>query len=171
MVLGLDASSTTVGYSYVSKDREIIEMGFIDIKKIETLKDKAFTVLEKLEEKEWFSGIERIVVEDSLQGFMYGGTNQKTIIKLAKFNAILCFILEWSSQIDVILVNPSTSRKKVFGRARVKGKKAKEYVREQIEERFDVSKWMKMNQRGNFDQRNIDSMDALVCALYGLEEG
>lgn len=169
MVLGLDASSTTVGYSCVNEDREIIEMGFIDIKKIETLKDKAFAILEKLEEKEWFDSVNSIIVEDSLQGFMFGKTNQKTIIKLAKFNAILCFILEWSSQIDVILVHPSTARKKVFGKARVKGKKAKDYIKEQIEERFDVSRWIVNNQRGNFDQRNIDAYDATVCALYGLD--
>ena len=35
-----------------------------------------------------------INIEDNLSGFAGGRTSQQVIIKLAKFNAILCFMLE-----------------------------------------------------------------------------
>ena len=54
---------------------------------------------------------------------------------------------------------------RVFGKARVKGKPAKQYVKEQVEERFKPNGFIKMNKRGNPDKRNIDAYDALVCAF------
>ena len=59
-----------------------------------------------------------------------------------------------------------TARKVVFGKARVKGIKAKDYVKMKIEEMHDTSKWCKTTIRGNWDKRNIDAYDGLVMSLY-----
>jgi Holliday junction resolvasome RuvABC endonuclease subunit len=99
-------------------------------------------------------------------GFSRGRTSTQTIIKLAKFNAVLCFILGWGTDIKVHSVNPSTARKQVFGKARVKDVPAKEFVKHQLENRFDLSKWTKQTVRGKFDKKNLDAYDALVVALY-----
>ena len=74
--------------------------------------------------------------------------------------------MEWKYEIEVELVNPNSARKRVFGKARVKGIKAKDYVKEQVEKRFDVEQFIKMNKRGKPDKKNIDAYDALVCAMY-----
>ena len=58
-----------------------------------------------------------------------------------------------------------TARKKVFGKARVKGIKSKDYVKMKIEEMYDTSKWNKTTTRGNWDKRNIDAYDGLVMSL------
>ena len=47
--LGLDESTTCVGYAF-TKDKKILDMGFIDIKKEKTPKDKVEKVLGKLNE-------------------------------------------------------------------------------------------------------------------------
>ena len=47
VTLGLDASTTCVGYA-VTEDEIILDMGFIDIKKQKTPTQKAFKVLEIL---------------------------------------------------------------------------------------------------------------------------
>ena len=90
----------------------------------------------------------------------------QTIIKLSKINGVLCFLLEWMTNIHIELVNPNTLRKTVFGKARMKGIKSKDYVKMKIEEMYDTSEWVKYTSRGNWDKRNIDSYDALVCSLY-----
>jgi len=100
---------------------------------------------------------------------MGGKTRMQTIIKLAKFNAVFCFVMEWRHDVNVELINPNTARKLVFGKARVKGKPAKQYVKEQVEERFKPNGFIKMNKRGNPDRRNIDAYDALVCAFSSLK--
>jgi len=49
VTLGLDISTTCVGYAF-TKDKKILDMGFIDIKKYKTPKNKVFqtiTILNK----------------------------------------------------------------------------------------------------------------------------
>ena len=75
----------------------------------------------------WLNVI-KIYIEDSLSGFMRGRTSQQTIIKLAKFNAVLTYCLEFAYGEIIDGVNPMTARKHLFGKARVKGVSAKDFV-------------------------------------------
>ena len=165
VTLGLDISTNCVGYAF-TKDKEILDMGFIDIKKFKTYREKAFFILSKLDKNKYIDGVEKIYVEDNLSGFSGGRTSQQVIVKLAKFNAILCFVLEDTFEIEVKNINPMTARKFVFGKARVKGIKAKDFVKRQVEEMYDTKKWCKKTSRGNWDKRNIDMYDGLVMSLY-----
>ena len=164
VILGLDASTTCVGYAF-TEDKKILDMGFIDIKKEKTPKDKVQKVLEFLNNISYIDEVTDINIEDNLSGFAGGRTSQQVIIKLAKFNAILCFMLE-NFEFNVHSINPMTARKQVFGKARVKGKKAKEFVQEEIEKMYNTNKWCKETARGNWDKRNIDMYDGLVMSLY-----
>ena len=164
VTLGLDASTTCVGYAF-TEDKKILDMGFIDIKKEKTPKDKVQKVLEKLNESSYIDNVNDINIEDNLSGFAGGRTSQQVIIKLAKFNAILCFMLE-NFEYNVNSINPMTARKQVFGKARVKGKKAKQFVQEEIEKMYNTNKWCKETTRGNWDKRNIDMYDGLVMSLF-----
>jgi len=162
--LGLDASTTCVGYAF-TQGKKILDMGFIDIKKETTPKDKVEKVLDFLHKSSYIDNVENINIEDNLSGFAGGRTSQQVIIKLAKFNAILCFMLE-NFDFDVHSINPMTARKQVFGKARVKGKKAKQFVQEEIEKMYNTKKWCKKTTRGNWDKRNIDMYDGLVMSLF-----
>ena len=164
VTLGLDASTNCVGYAF-TKDKKILDMGFIDIKKEKTPKEKVQKVLEFLNNSSYIDEVIDINIEDNLSGFAGGRTSQQVIIKLAKFNAILCFMLE-NFDFKVHNINPMTARKSVFGQARVKGIKAKDYVKMKVEEMYDTKKWCKTTTRGNWDKRNIDMYDGLVMALY-----
>ena len=164
VTLGLDASTTCVGYAF-TQDKKILDMGFIDIKKEKTPKEKVQKVLEFINNNSYIDDVYDINIEDNLSGFAGGRTSQQVIIKLAKFNAILCFMLE-NFEYNVNSINPMTARKQVFGKARVKGKKAKEFVQEEIEKMYNTNKWCKETTRGNWDKRNIDMYDGLVMSLF-----
>ena len=165
VTLGLDISTSCVGYAF-TKDKKILDMGFIDIKKEKTPKEKVFKVLGFLNKSSYIDDVLTIYVEDNLQGFAGGRTSQQVIVKLAKFNAILCFMLEEMFDMNIHNINPMTARKNVFGKARVKGIKAKEFVKMKVEQMYDTSKWCKETTRGNWDKRNIDMYDGLVMSLY-----
>ena len=165
VTLGLDISTTCVGYAF-TKDKKILDMGFIDIKKQKTPREKVFKVLGFLDNISYIDEVDKIYVEDNLSGFAGGRTSQQVIVKLAKFNAIIGFILEEEFQVEVQNINPMTARKFVFGKARVKGVKAKDFVKRQVEEMYDTKKWCKKTSRGNWDKRNIDMYDGLVMSLY-----
>ena len=164
VTLGLDASTTCVGYAF-TEDKKILDMGFIDIKKEKTPKDKVQKVLDFLHQISYIDSVDDINIEDNLSGFAGGRTSQQVIIKLAKFNAILCFMLE-NFEYNVNSINPMTARKQVFGKARVKGLKAKDFVKQEIEKMYNTNKWCKETTRGNWDKRNIDMYDGLVMSLY-----
>ena len=165
VTLGLDISTTCVGYAF-TKDKKILDMGFIDIKKEKTPKEKVFKVLDFLNKSSYIDEVFTIYVEDNLQGFAGGRTSQQVIVKLAKFNAVLCFVLEDMLEMEVHNINPMTARKNVFGKARVKGIKAKDFVKEEIEKRFKTKKWCKKTKTGLWDKRNIDAYDGLVMSLF-----
>jgi len=129
VTLGLDISTTCVGYAF-TEDKKILEMGFIDIKKQTTHKEKAFYVLTHINESSYIDDVEKVYVEDNLSGFAGGRTSQQVIVKLAKFNAVLCFVIEDTFDMEVKNVNPMTARKQAFGKARVRVLKLKILLRD-----------------------------------------
>ena len=163
--IGLDASTTTVGYAFVD-DKTVIDVGFIPIHKEKTIRDKIQVILDTLNELCPFSEVDKIYIEDNLSGFSRGRTSQQTIIKLAKFNAVLTYCLEFAFGEIVEGVNPMTARKQLFGKARKQGVPAKEFVKEEINCLYNLEKYVKLTKTGLWDKRNMDSYDALVCALY-----
>ena len=163
--LGLDASTTTVGYAFVD-GKEIVTMGFIPIQKEDTIRDKVRLTMDMITELDPFDKVEQIYIEDSLSGFSRGRTSQQTIIKLAKFNAVLVYCLEFAYGEIVDGVNPMTARKHLFGKARKQGVTAKDFVKKEINCLYNLEEYVKLTPTGLWDKRNMDAYDALVCALY-----
>ena len=163
--LGLDASTTTVGYAFVDGS-EVIDMGFIPIEKEKSIRDKVQLTMDIITDIDPFEHIDKINIEDSLSGFMRGRTSQQTIIKLAKFNAVLTYCLEFAYGEIIEGVNPMTARKHLFGKARVKGVSAKDFVKKEINCLYNLKEYVKLTKTGLWDKRNMDAYDALVCALY-----
>ena len=161
----MDASTTTVGYAFVD-GKEIVTMGFIPIQKEETIRDKVEFTMKEITKVDPFDEIKQIYIEDSLSGFMRGRTSQQTIIKLAKFNAVLTYCLEFAYGEIIDGVNPMTARKNLFGKARVKGVSAKDFVKKEINCLYNLEEYVKLTKTGLWDKRNMDAYDALVCALY-----
>ena len=164
-ILGLDASTTTVGYAFV-ENKKVIDMGFIPINKEKTIRDKVQVTLDEINKLDPFDEIDKIYIEDSLSGFMRGRTSQQTIIKLAKFNAVLTYCLEFAYGEIVDGINPMTARKHLFGKSRIKGVSAKDFVKKEINCLYSLEEYVKLTKTGLWDKRNMDAYDALVCALY-----
>ena len=163
--IGLDASTTTVGFAFVD-NKDVIDMGFIPIDKQKTIRDKVQLTMDELTKLDPFDEVDKIYIEDNLSGFMRGRTSQQTIIKLAKFNAVLTYCLEFAYGEIVEGVNPMTARKHLFGKARKQGVTAKDFVKEEINCLYNIEEYVKLTPTGLWDKRNMDSYDALVCALY-----
>ena len=163
--IGLDASTTTVGFAFVD-NKDVIDMGFIPIDKQKTIRDKVQLTMDELTKLDPFDEVDKIYIEDNLSGFMRGRTSQQTIIKLAKFNAVLTYCLEFAYGEIVDGVNPMTARKHLFGKARKQGVSAKDFVKEEINCLYNIEEYVKLTKTGLWDKRNMDAYDALVCALY-----
>ena len=161
----MDASTTTVGYAFVDGS-EVIDLGFIPIQKEKSIRDKVQLTMDTITELDPFDQVEQIYIEDSLSGFSRGRTSQQTIIKLAKFNAVLVYCLEFAYGEIVDGINPMTARKHLFGKARKQGVTAKDFVKKEINCLYNLEEYVKLTKTGLWDKRNMDAYDALVCALY-----
>lgn len=165
-ILGVDASTKTIGWAF-SNNGIIKYAGFVDISNIKSNKDKCIKFIIELNKFNFIKCIDYINLEEALYGFRFGRTKQQTIIKLAKFNAILEYILTEYYKIPVNLCSVNTLRVKLFGKCRIKNMSSKEFVKLQLESNFPyIKKFNISNSRGMLDIRNNDMYDAIVCALY-----
>lgn len=166
---GLDASTSVVGWSF-AEDGSVLDAGFLNISKLNTNKEKGNFVINFLLGHPLIHKTSRINLEAALSGFGGGLTSQQTIIALSRWNAVFEYMLgeNLPIPIPVILCNVNTMRKKVFGKARIKGIKPKDYVKQQIPLVVpNISMFEKLNRKGEWDAHNGDMYDAVVCALYG----
>ena len=167
MILGLDASTSCCGWAF-QENGIVLDAGFIDISKLETNKEKGLLVIETIEKHPLFLQLEKVNLEAALSGFAGGFTSQQVIIKLSRWNAILEYMLSEKWNKPVVLLNVNTTRKKVLGKARVKGMKPKEYVKQELPKIVKhLSKFDRLNKKGTWDAHNSDMYDAVIMALFG----
>lgn len=165
MVLGFDASTSTVGWVF-SENKNIVDAGFINIKSGLTYKDKSFLVINHIEKNKNFSAVNKIYLESALSGFAGGFTSQQVIITLSRFNAVFEYILTERWNVDLELLNVNTARKKVIGKCREKGMKSKEFVKTYLEKIHPIHDFDVLNAKGSWDKRNADMYDAMVLSLF-----
>lgn len=166
VILGLDSSTSTTGWSFCENGK-ILSAGFIDTKKLETTKEKTFHVISCLEKIKEINQFDQINLEAALSGFAGGFTSQQVIITLARHNAVFAYIIEDHFKKKVNLLSVNTIRKQLFGKCRIKGIKSKDFVRQELESLVpDVIKFTTQNKKGNWDERNGDMYDAVVASLY-----
>jgi Holliday junction resolvasome RuvABC endonuclease subunit len=165
MTLGLDASTSTCGWAF-AENNVILDCGFIDTSKLVTVKEKSMFIIDILDKNPLIKKIDKINLEAALSGFAFGRSSQQVIVKLARFNAVFEYILEDHYNQKINLLDVNTVRKKLFGKCRIKGMKPKDFVKAQLSLIMDLKKWDKFKKKGSWDDRNSDTYDAIVIALY-----
>ena len=164
--LGLDASTSTCGFAFTDENRKILHAGFIDLTKFGTNREKAWGIINQLKTEPLWDKVDRVVLESALSGFS-GPSSRTVVIKLARFSATLQYVLEDTFGLDkLVLVNATTARKQLFGKARIKGVKPKEFVRTSMDVLYDTTPWQVKNKIGNVDKRVADILDAIVLSAY-----
>ena len=165
MILGLDSSTSTTGFAFFN-GYEIVDAGFIDTSKLKTNKEKMISIVSSLSDRPNMTQVTEIKLESALCGFQRGKTSQQVVIMLARFNGILEYVLNDTFKVPVSLISANTARKKLLGKAFIKGMTAKEYVKQELPKHvLNLEKYIKLNKRGNYDKKNEDMMDAIVIAV------
>jgi hypothetical protein len=142
-----------------------LSAGFIDISKVEGNRAKARYVIDLFKHDPLSVQVEQVNLEASLSGFA-GPSNRAVVVQLARWNAVLEYVLEDFFKRPVNLVNVSTARKQLFGKARIKGIKPKAYVKMELDKLYDMTPWIVYNKVKHIDKRVEDVYDAAVIALY-----
>jgi len=85
VILGLDSSTSTTGWSFCENGK-ILSAGFVDTKKLETTKEKTFHVISYLEKTKEIKRFDEINLEAALSGFAGGFTVIQFTIQNKKGN-------------------------------------------------------------------------------------
>ena len=182
MLLGLDISTSMVGYTILDLDGNIVKIGHFDLTKIKkTIWDKVDFMKSKLEEINKKHNISRVIIEEPLSKFSKGKSSSHTISLLMRFNGIISYLIHNIMKIDAIYYSPSSARKicglKMLSKAacrkqKIKWKPQKEQAFEQMNAQapFVNSYRWPLKRTGKLKDFCYDEMDSYIVCRAGFLE-
>ncbi len=130
MKLGLDISTSTIGYCILEND-SIKDIGAIELSKLKSIFEKAKKFRDIVKKIKSDYAIEEIFIEENLQAFRPGLSSAKTIVALARFNGMCSLIVSDVFELDPCFINVNAARKLVgFKKKKDKLKNTKEQILE-----------------------------------------
>jgi len=171
MIIGLDISTTIVGVAIVDPDsRSLVWTEGWDISKLETIYEKAETIGANLYALRSEYNVQDVFIETALKKFLPGRSRADTIIKLAKFNGIVSWIVYECFDHQPTFINVNTARS-LYGLSfprGTKGPQRKKMVIESVIEKEKTSFPYEMARGGkNYKKGTDDRADAVVIARAG----
>jgi hypothetical protein len=174
MIFGWDVSTAIIGFSLHGDDGVFFEAKYCDLHKLEGLNEKADKALSfvcdvwsKLDES---SVAGTHFVEDRLAGFSGGGSNAGTIMRLAAFNAMVCWMIhrQWGDEGKIIMLHPSTVKAtmKHDGLIIPKGADKKKLTLDFVKGREPTFP-LELNRNDNPKPYCYDMADAYITAVAG----
>jgi len=167
-VLGLDLSTTTIGYTIVNENG-IVLMDFV--------KPKGNTIFEKMDSgsqqliaKIGKVKVDKIMAEQPNIMFQQGKSSAQTISKILRFNGAILFTLHRYFRIFPDEIMSVSARKQVIGRGRFdKGLNPKEEVFKFVASRVPEETWINcISKTGKWKPERFDVADSYIIAMAGL---
>lgn len=169
MILGLDVSTSTVGYTIIGLDGKLHAMSYINLKNTKGLFDKLKLVRDELIQ---FAGmISYVAIEEPVKRFKAGSSKAEIISLLGQFNGMvsaLCFFLY---NVIPMQYNVNSARSKI-GIKFKSGEDRKIKVRDHIKDLYPDIDWPILTKGpnvGNLKQESCDMADSAVVTLAELK--
>lgn len=171
MVLGIDVSTSCTGFAFVDEVGKLIEASFVELSNYDNIFDKANVVKKEIERYYSKYKIEVVAIEENLSSFRRGLSSAHTLITLARFNGIACYMSYVVTGTHPAIIPVNEARKKLGIRKAKKGEDAKEIVKEWVDREETTYPWpTKILRNGPRKGETIlekgvqDAMDAYVMA-------
>ena len=113
MILGLDISTSSTGWCIIGQEGNLINMGFIDLKKKNGMFKKASEVKSVLSSLHLENDINKVFIEENLQSFRSGFSSAQTLSTLARFNGVVSYLCFEEFGFEPLFLNVNSSRKKL----------------------------------------------------------
>jgi len=138
MILGLDVSTATIGYTILDLDGNLVEMSYVPLSKIKGLTSKGFEFRVRLKNiLAQYPAVKHVYIEEYFQKFARGMSSARTITLLSAFNGIVQFICQDETGVCPELIPVNTCRSLVGIKTMSKKKSGKD-VKEQVFEWVDA---------------------------------
>jgi Holliday junction resolvasome RuvABC endonuclease subunit len=164
MILGLDVSTTRIGWAIVNDEKELVDSSFYKTNKKHSLEERAVDLKTNvLDPIMAIHNITEIRIEEPFSMFSGGKTTAKTMSSLQRFNGMVSLVAHQLLGKPPTLVGATTARSRV-GIKVPRGTKAKVVVLAWADDNFD-NFIMEHTRHGNPKPGLDDEADAIVVAL------
>ena len=167
-ILGVDASSTIVGYCIINSDEELIKTDYIKFHKDLNIIEKSLVLRQHLDVIKKDYNIKKVVIEDILTKFRAGMSSISTIITLSQFNILAQYQLYSTFDQYPHKINVRKARGLV-GIKVPRGSNSKEVVFEVVKMWYPDFVWP-LNRNGNIKTECYDMADSIVVAKSLIKE-
>ena len=167
MILGLDISTSKIGYSIIDYSTNLLECQVIKLKPL-PLEDRAeifYAILKEVKKK---YRIKEIFIEEPFSMFGGGRTTAKTMSKLQRFNGMCSFAVRRIFKVNPTLI-PANKARGLVGLKIKRGEDTKRKIIEWVEKKYPKDFIVEFTSYGNPRPGTDDKADSVVIALAGLE--
>ena len=168
MILGLDISTSKIGYCIINKNKEIVANEFVKLKPLQ-LEDRAEIFYELLNTLNGEYKIQCIFIEEPFTMFGGGRTTAGTMAKLQRFNGMCSFAVRRIFKVNPVLIPANQARKSV-GLKIKRGEDTKKKIIEWVETKYPEDFVYELTRHGNPKPGTDDKADAVVIALAGFSQ-
>jgi len=164
MILGLDVSTSKIGYSVIDENENLLLYGFVKFKK-EPFEERAWDFFSNtLKEIDRKYKIKEVRIEEPFSMFSGGKTTAGTMSKLQRFNGMISLTAFRCFHMIPVLV-PSRSARSKCGIKIKRGENTKKKVIEWVAARFPKDFIFELTRHGNPKPGTDDMADSIVVAL------
>jgi Holliday junction resolvasome RuvABC endonuclease subunit len=164
MILGIDVSTSKIGYCVLDDKQNLLEVHFKKLKE-DTLEDKAWKFFSnELKDIDRKYKIKEVRIEEPFTMFSGGKTTAGTMAKLQRFNGMISLMTYHCFNMVPILV-PSRSARSKCGIKIKRGENTKKKIIEWVEQKYPKDFIVELTRHGNPKPGTDDMADSVVVAL------
>ena len=166
MILGIDNSTSKIGYSVIDYSTNLIECQLIKLKSSDSLEARAdlfFSIISQVEKK---YDIKHVFIEQPFVAFSGGKTTANTMAKLQRFNGMCCYCVRLLFGFPATLIQANKARG-LIGLKIKRGEKTKLKVIEWAQEKYPKDFIVEYTRHGNPKPGTDDKADSIVIANAG----
>ena len=171
IILGLDISSSRIGYCLINEDEELLLVDEIKLKSSQSLEERADIfkkemecIKRSLQQQE----VDYVFIEQPFMAFSGGKTTAATMAKLQRFNGMCSYVVHSLFGSPATLIQANKARGLVDLKIK-RGENTKLKVIEWVQEKYPTEFLVEYTRHGNPKPGTDDKADAVVIANAGLK--
>ena len=164
MILGIDVSTSKIGYCVIDPKQNLVEVQFKKLKE-DTLEEKASEFFcDEMQQIKRKYDIKEIRIEEPFTMFSGGRTTAGTMSKLQRFNGMISILAYRCFKLVPVLV-PSRSARSKCGIKIKRGENTKKKIIEWVKNEYPKDFIVELTRHGNPKPGTDDMADSIVVAL------
>ena len=168
IILGLDISSSRIGFCLINEKEDLLLVDEIKLKSSMSLEDRADIFKQKMQIIKEHSEVDYVFIEQPFMAFSGGKTTAATMAKLQRFNGMCSYVVHdlFGSSATQLQTNKARG---LVGLKIKRGDNTKLRVIEWVSNKYPKEFIVEYTKHGNPKPGTDDKADAVVIANAGLK--